>query len=446
MAQGILAGIPLLMLILGALFTRRITEPAFAASVVAVIFLYGENAVQGYIEKMYEVLSNPSFQLLVIVALGFGGLSALLEKSGAMLGFRRILEKVCISRKSALVFTWLLGGIIFVDDYLNALAVSASMKGISDRQKVPREHLAYTVNCMGACVCVMIPVSSWAAFAIGCASEQALDSSVYFHAIPFMFYPICAVLISLLLCLGKFPLLGELKRAYQRIEEGGSVFPQQKKYVYRELGTEDILPSSPLNFLVPMAALICCMLLFGNNIVAGLLAASVVMIFLLIAEKRMKWAEAFDTYLEGASTMGPMVINIFMAYIMETAIEDLGFMDYLTQQMSRVIPAEILPAAAFLAVGGITLVAASFWTLIVIAFPIFLPMASALGVPPYLLIAAVMSGVALGSQACLYSDAIFMVSAGTGVSNEIQFRTVLPYVGVGVCIASLLFLAAGFLL
>ena len=216
MANELWAGIPLLILIAGALITKRIMEPALISSVVAVAMLEGGNFVNGYVGKMYEVLSNPSYQLLVFVGLGFAGISALLEKSGAMLGFRRVMEKICRTRSQTIFFTWLLGGIVFIDDYLNALAVSASMKGISDEKRIPREHLAYTVNCMGACVCVLLPISSWAAFAVGCASEQNMGMTEYLQAIPFMFYPICAILISLLLAFGKFPRLGELKKAYRR--------------------------------------------------------------------------------------------------------------------------------------------------------------------------------------------------------------------------------------
>lgn len=84
----------------------------------------------------------------------------LLEKSGAMFGFRKMMERHLYSAKSTLLLTSLLGAVVFIDDYLNALAVSISMKGISDHYKIPREHLAYTVNCMGACICVLIPVST----------------------------------------------------------------------------------------------------------------------------------------------------------------------------------------------------------------------------------------------------------------------------------------------
>ena len=86
MHSDILGGIPLLILILGALYTRRIIEPACLASVVAVVMRYGTYFVNGYLEKMYQVLSDPSFQLLIIVGIGFTGISALADASGAMAG------------------------------------------------------------------------------------------------------------------------------------------------------------------------------------------------------------------------------------------------------------------------------------------------------------------------------------------------------------------------
>lgn len=444
MEPRILAGIPFLILIVGALVTRRIIEPAFLSSVLAVAMLAGTDFVTAYAEKMYQVLADESFQLLIIVGAGFAGMSALLEKSGAMLGFRGVLEKFCRTKASTLFCTWLLGGIIFIDDYLNALAVSESMKGIADQRRIPREHLAYTVNCMGACVCVLLPVSSWAAFAVACAAGQGMGMTEYLGAIPMMFYPICAIVISLMLALGKFPKLGQLKRAYERVEQGGELLENRAKTVKNSEATA--AGSSPLNFLVPMAALIAGMVIFEQNIVIGMMAALVVMLIMYPAEGIIKWKDMFDTFMEGASTIMPLLITMYVTFIMEAAVAEMGFMEYLTGLISRTFPAWSIPVIAFGSVALITFFAASFWSLIVISFPIFLPMAVSMGVNPSLVIGAIMSGAALGSQACLYSDAIFMVAAGTDVPNDTQFRTVLPYVLIGAGAAAVMYIAAGIFL
>ena len=443
MVHGLLAGIPVLILVAGVLFTKRMTEPLIISSITAVVMADGTGALSGYVEKMYEVLSNQSFQLLVIVALGFNGMTALLEKSGAMLGFGGALEKMSSTPRRTMFFTWLLGGIIFVDDYLNALAVAASMKPVADRQKIPREHLAYTINCMGACVCVMFPVSSWSAFAIGCLAKQGLGADTYFKAIILMFYPICAILVCLLAALGRMPKLGNLSQAYKRMEMGGemAVNPWRTGNNGEMKVTE---PSGPLNFLLPMAALVAGMLIFDNNIVVGILLAVACMFFMYTLQKRMEIREFFDVFFQGASGMIPMLMNIFIAFIMELAVEQMGFTTAVIELVTASVPVWLIPAAIFLSVGVIAFFAASFWALIVISFPIFIPMAFQMGIPPALVVAAVMSGVALGSQACLYSDAVFMVAAGTGVPNEVQFKTVLPYMGISTLAAEILFIAAGF--
>lgn len=93
MHSEVIGGIPLVILILGALCTRRIIEPACLSSIIAVIMLYGTDFVNGYLEKMYQVLADPSFQLLIIVGIGFTGISALVDASGAMAGFAELWKR-----------------------------------------------------------------------------------------------------------------------------------------------------------------------------------------------------------------------------------------------------------------------------------------------------------------------------------------------------------------
>ena len=143
--------------------------------------------------------------------------------------------------------------------------------------------------------------------------------------------------------------------------------------------------------------------------------------------------------------MVPLLLAVMLGFAMQDAVADMGFNEFVLSLCSENILPQILPAVIFLLVGLAAFLAASFWMLIVITFPIFIPLAQVMGIDPSLIIAAVMSGVAMGSQACIYSDAIFMVASGTGVSNGNQFRSIIPYIGIGVVAATVLFLIAGFL-
>lgn len=443
MNYGIISCIPTLILIIGVLKTKRMTESLFISSLVAAILTYKQHFLTGYVELIYESLANESFQLLLIVAASFGGMIVLLEKSGAMFGFRKMMERHCSSAKKTLLLTSLLGAVVFIDDYLNALAVSISMKGISDHYKIPREHLAYTVNCMGACICVLIPVSSWSAFAMGSLVDYGLSASDYYAAIPYMFYPFCTIIICVLLACGKFPLIGPMKKAYERVEKGGSVVPDSSAEISEEVLEAQDRTGSIMDFLIPMICLFVGMLAFENNIVTGILLALAAMFGLYCLKDHMPVKEFTKNFTDGIIDMVPLLFNILLAFMIQAANGKMGFSDFIISAFTRNINPKFLPVMAFLIVGVTAFLAASFWALIVITFPIFIPLAQSMGIEVSLVIAAIMSGVALGSQACLYSDAIFMVASGTEVSNEVQFNSVLPYILIGAISAACLFLVAG---
>lgn len=447
MDYGFLSCVPTLVLIIGIMCTKRMLESLVVSTLLGAVLVYRQHFLTGYVDLMFQALANPSFHMLIIGAVCFGGMILLLERSGAMLGFRRLLERFCTNGKRTMVLTWLLGAIVFIDDYLNALAVSVSMKGVSDHHRIPREHLAYTVNCMGACVCVMIPVSSWAVFAMSTLGQYGLDATAYYRAIPMMFYPICAIVICFLVAVRRFPLLGAMKQAYQRVDSGGAVMPDLPDGSAPQLeADETIKESSAWNFLLPMIALVATMLLCGNNIAVGMMVALALMLVMYRGQKLMSVREFSDSFVAGGASTAPLLLDIGMTFILQAANEQMGFTNYLVQLFSQHLSPALLPAIAFVMVAFTAFMAASFWPLILITFPIFVPLAMEMQINPSLVIAAIMSGVALGSQACVYGDAVFMVATGTGVPNAIQVRAIMPYVLTGAALATMLFLAAGFLL
>lgn len=442
--EGLISCIPIIVLIVSVMVTHRMTESMVVSSLLAAVLAYRGEFVSGYVKMLYATLSNPSYQLLLLVAGSFGGIIALLEKSGAMYGFRKMLIRYCDGPKKTMVLTWILGGIVFIDDYLNALAVSVTMKGICDHHRIPREHLAYTINCMGACVCVMIPISSWSAFAIGALPEYGLSAQDYYRAIPYMFYPLICLFISLLLACRKFPLLGGMKHAYARVAQGGPTLEQddQSAAQQQELPEQD---GKIRNFLIPMVCLFVGMLAFGNDILVGILMAIVSMFLLYCVIDKMKITEFTDCFLTGVTQLVPLLVTIMLGFAMLSAVEELGFNEFLVAACSELISPQLLPVMAFVLVAAAAFLAASFWMLIVITFPVFLPIAQTLGINPSVMIAAVMSGVALGSQACIFSDAVYMVASGTGVSNDRQLRAIMPYVAIGAAAAAVMYLIVGFL-
>lgn len=443
MNYGFLSCIPILVLIIGAVMTRKMPHMLMLASFIGAIILYGKDFFSGWINVMYAALANGSDQYILLILVCSGAMIRLLEKSGAMLGFRNMISKYAKDEHRVMFFTWVLGIIVFIDDYLNALAVSSAMRGLSDEHKIPREHLAYTVNVGGACVCVLIPFSSWAAFGIGTFGEYGWTFSDYVHAIPFMFYPIVALLICLLLGLGVIPKAGDMKKAYDRVRNGGPALPDGDN---QDELSSDVRPTTPLNFLIPMVALVIAMLYFDSDLIHGMLVALLTQGIMYIAQRIMTLGEFMENVLEGAYSMASVCFVVVLSFMMNTVNAEIGFSDYVISILNGVVPAALLPVIAFVMVALVAFATGSFWPLIVIVSPIFVPMALSLDVSAWLIIAAMMSGIAFGSQCCMYSDAVFMTAAGTGVDNVTQIRAIGPYILSGFVISCALFILFGFII
>lgn len=451
MEYGIISCIPIAVLIIGVLITKKMPEMIIFSSIVGAALVFKADIFNGYVGWLYGALSNESYQFLLILLLGFGAIIKLFEKSGALQGFANAIGRFANTRKKTMFVTWIMGIIMFVDDYLNVLAVSSSMRTLTDKQRIPREHLAYGANSMGACVCVLIPFTSWAAFAIGCLSEQGLGFTDYVRSLPYMFFPIIAIVVCLLVALGIIPKVGLIKKAYERVDAGGSVLcPAESSgstssiINMGEETDEDVKPSSPLNFFIPIIALIVVTIVCGNSVVHGIIAAIVIQFILYLAQRLMTLSEFMNTMFEGITSMAGLAFIICFAYILGSANDAMGFSAFVINGLSGTIPPALLPALAFIIIGAVAFAAASFWVLIVITVPIFVPLASSMGIDPAIIIAAIMSGVAFGSKFCFYSDAVFMTSAGTGVPNMTQIKAVAPYVLGSAALSAVAFLIIGF--
>jgi Na+/H+ antiporter NhaC len=207
---------------------------------------------------------------------------------------------------------------------------------------------------------------------------------------------------------------------------------------------KDVKPSNPLNFLIPIAGLIVVMIMFDNDMIHGLIAALVIQGALYLSQRIMTLTQYMNGLLEGVTSMANLAFTILISFALDAINERVGFSEYVIGIFTEYISPSFLPVLTFLICAFIAFTSSSFWALIVIGTPVFVPLALGVGVSPMVLIAGIMSGVALGSQCCFYSDAVFMTAAGTGVSNVPQVRASAPYVLVGVAIATVAFLIVGF--
>ena len=429
MMDAVLAFLPITVLMVGALITKRIAEMMVLSSVIGAVLVYKEDFFSGFIDMLYGALSNSSYQFVLIILIGFGGMIRLFQESGALMGFGRLVSRFASGPKKPLLVAWAMAFVMFVDDYLSTLAVSFSMKTITDKNRIPREHLAMQTNAMAACLCVLIPFSSWTAFTIGLLSEQGMDFGGYVKAIPYMFYPLAAVLMCFLVAVGALPKVGMLRESYSRVAGGGAVVPEEEtgSSLVDMSTTGNQRESSALNAVLPIIIMIITVLLCDNDLIHGLVAAIAVQFIMYVGGRLMNVGGFVQNFFEGAKSMASLGIIICFAFMLSAANEKLGFFDYLIGGIGDTVPAGLLPALTFVVVAFATFATAAYWIMQVIAVPVFIPLAMAMGVEPSLVAAAIMSGVTLGCNCCFYADPVFMTSAGTGVSNMRIVRTTAPY-------------------
>lgn len=446
--EALISCIPIAFLIIGLLITKRMAEMMIASSLLGAILVFKSGFFGGWIGMMYKVLANQSYAFLLFILLGFGAMIKLFEKSGAFGGFANIISKLAKGPKSAMVAAWIMTIVMFVDDYLNILAVSSFMKPLTDKYGIPREHLAYTCNSMGACCCILIPFGSWAAFTVGLMKGQNLGFGDYIHSLPYMFFPIICVVVCLLVAIGVIPKVGAMKKAYRRVEAGGPVLVDEHVgATIIDLGNEDekenVEAGSPLLFFIPIIALIVVMMICNKDVVSGMVAAIIAQLVCHVGSRKMSLTDFMNGVIEGVTSMAGLAFVIFFGYILGECNTQLGFSEHVVNGLSTFMIPAVLPAFVFIVICAVTFAAASFWILIMLSIPVFIPLAVSMGVDPCIVVGAIVSGAAFGAKFCFYSDGVFMTSAGTGVANMTQIKVVAPYVLSSAALAAIAFLVVG---
>lgn len=454
---GLLSLIPVVVIIVFALITKDTFISLFlgvASGFLLVAHGHPLTAFNGFLDGLYTVLADGNTAWVLMLCGLFGSMVMLMQESGGVLGFSNLAHKVLRTRKASLLGTWILGIIVFVDDYLNSLAVGAAVRDITDKHRVSREMLAYIVNSTGVTVCAIVPISTWAAFMsaqmkTAHMTEGLSAAGAYAHAIPFMIYAWLAVLCVPLFCLKIFPLFGPMKKAEQRALETGQVFSETSKEALVEIPDEEKkfanIPCRAFNFLIPMLV-VAALTIITEDILIGLFAAIGVCFVMYIPQRLMNVQKFFDSVMGGLVDMFPTLIIIVLSYVLIEVNGQLGLVNFIVDIALKTVNPALLPVTIFVVIGLLSFASGSFWGLAAIAFPIVGPLASALGVNVFLCAGALVSAVAFGGHICMYSDTVILASASTQTTNAEYFRTSAPLVMVPFVLSIIVFLILGFVM
>ena len=420
--------LPALATVVIAIISRRPIASLLAGTIIGLVLLDPAEALSNFSATLLAVMMDETIAWVIIVCGLMGSLIVLLMRAGAVDAFSAALATKAEGRKTALLYTWLLGLVVFIDDYLNALAVGASMRKVTDRFRVSREMLAYVVDSTAAPICVLMPVSTWAVFYASLFvdagfAESGQGMALYISAIPYMVYPIIAVLLVPLVALGVVPVFGPMKKAERR-----AASQTKPDAVTTEADSLEASPSIRLyHFLLPLLTLIGVTLWYDLDVQIGVIVAVAATILLFGTQRVMPWGEMFDAVLAGLKMMLPALTIVVMAFVFKEVNDRLGLPNFVIDHVAPLMTPLLFPVVTFLTMALVSFATGSSWGVFAIAVPIILPLAETVGVSIPLAIGALLSASAFGSHACFYSDATVLAAEGSGCDVINHALTQFPY-------------------
>ena len=451
---GALATIPALFLIVYIFITKRILEALTLASIMGFFMVSRGDVLGAFSSSLLDVMMSEDIAWLFIVCGLMGSIISLIEKAGGAFAFGEWVAKRAKTRKSSLMWTWFLGVVVFIDDYLNSLTVGSCMAPLTDKHKVPREFLAYVVDSTAAPLCVLIPISTWAVFAgrllevNGWAPEG--DGLLYFiKTIPFNFYGWIAAILVPLFILGVIPSFGPMKKAEKRVLEGGPLAPPgSEKIDIRSGMAESKLPENPkvMNFLLPIIVLVVATIYFDVDMQMGVLVTMAFMFVLFLAQNLMSAEDFTDVSLQGIKNMILPLMLMVLAFLFAEVNDQIGFTYYVISSAAKFMTPALMPLTIFVVLAVTEFITGTNWGMYIIALPIVIPLAMELDVNMPLAVSAVLSAGVFGSHVCFYSDATVLTSAATGCNNFNHAYTQAPYGLLAAAISAVSYLIAGFVM
>ncbi len=452
---GMITLLPPVLIIVFALITKKTFEALVLGGIVACVIAYGTGFFGGYLDFLQVTVSENVWVILVVGI--FGSFIALMRKAKATEGFTDLIIKYSKTEKKSMLVAWLLGIIIFVDEYLNVLVIGNTMQTVCDKQKTPREMLAYVIDSTGVPVCMLIPISTQAVYWASMLEQEPTlagygsGMEIFIQGIPFYFYAWLAVIIVPLVIIGVIPKLGPMKKAYERTARTGETYnPGSKKFNIQE-EVQELVEStkkkgkgSVWDFVIPMLTLIGATIYFDLDLLPGVIVGTVVATIMYFIRRRITFQEFSEAIISGFASMTIMFAIIISALTLQKALAEIGMSDYIVDIATPFMSAALLPAIAFVLVAILSFVTGSCWGVPAITIPIILPLAAAVGADPILTVGAILSSATFGAHACFYSDATVLTSSAAGIENMDHAVTQIPYALIAGVLSVIGFLIAGF--
>ena len=441
MDYGFITLLPTILVLGLALWSRRTLEPVLAGALAAFFIMEGFGFLDAMAQATLATLMTEDVAWVMLVCGLYGGFIALLVKGGGSYALGRALISRIETKRGGLLATWSLGLVIFLDDYLNSLTVGATMKAVTDRFRTSRAMLAYVVDSTAAPLCLLVPLSSWGAYFASLLEQNGVAAegqgiAVFIETIPYLFYPMVALLIVPLVAVGVIPLVGPMRRAEELAEHSGDLGASEDQ----ALAVEENARGGMSVFFLPMLAMVLFTVFPSVDLLRGVIAGILFTFAYYALWRVMPILEVFDTCIEGIKSMVPVLAMLLTLFVFVEANDGLGLTPYVIDAVSPFMTAGMLPVVVFVTVSALSFTTGSNWGVIAITMPIAFPLAQTFDVSIPLVMGALFSASAFGSQACFYSDSTVLSAQGAGCTTHQHAVTQLPYALLGAAVAAMLFI------
>ena len=479
MEGTIWAFLPAVLAIVLALVTKQVYISLFFGIFVGAFMFAGFDPLKALF-TLYQVMSEKvgSNVPIIVFLVVLGILVVLMQKSGGAKAYGEWAGKKIKSKGGAFAATAGLGCLIFVDDYFNCLTVGSVMRPVTDKFKISRAKLSYIIDATAAPICIIAPISSWAAAVAGELEGDGL--MVFISTIPFNVYALLTLVMVFALCFIKFD-FGKMKKDDMIAEETGDVHAGVKEDAESSEEIKANLKGKVRHLLLPVLVLIICCIggmiytgffynwetgLIGNELqsanvieafsncdagmslaIGSTIALIIIAIYYMIAQV-VSFKDIMGSFTEGFKAMVPAILILTFAWSLSGIMGAKG--GYLDARMfvqknlsNSAFPKFLFPAIFFVLAGAIAFATGTSWGTFGVLVPIAVTILGGSGTLTILTVSATLGGAVFGDHISPISDTTILASAGAQCNHVEHVNTQMPYACVVAAIAAVVYLIAG---
>lgn len=401
---------------------------------------------------------------ILVFTLLLGGMVGVISRAGGGAGLAAWAVRHATDPRRAQVTTWLLGLLVFVDDYANSLLVGPSMRPVTDRLRISREKLAFLVDATAAPVSSLALVSSWIGVEVGYIADQyarlGIEGDpyvVFLKTLPYRFYPLLMLWFGLVVVwTGRD--FGPMRRAETRARETGAVTAPDARPASQFAEADPGASPRAANALVPIAVVVAVTVVgmwttgraavldagdaptlravFGQAdalraLLWGALAGCAVALTMALATRALRLDDALDAWMQGLAAMMVGCVILVLAWALGDVCADVGTAEYLIGVVGDGLAPRWLPAAVFVLAAAVSFATGTSWGTMAIFFPLVIPLAHGLapGDEPIMLgaVGAILAGSVFGDHCSPIADTTVLSSLACSCDHVDHVRTQLPY-------------------